>query len=325
MNKKVVVFGGGSGLSSLLVGLKKFPIDITAVVSVCDDGSSTGKLREEFNIPAVGDIRKVIASLSETDELMEKLLNYRFKTNSDLNNHTVGNLMLTALSRITGNMSDGIEVLSSVLNLKGHVLPLTEDNAILVGYMEDGEVIIGEHNITEYEGKIKKVCYKDKVLVNPKVIQALKEADLVIFSMGSLFTSIIPNLLCDDIKETIDSLDVPIMYVCNIVTQPGETDNFKTSDHIKLLNKYLGNRKIDIGIFNSGIIDKEIAKKYETKERKDPVIFDEEETSSIVNEIIHDDFIDISSGLLRHDALELSFNIYKVLHRKKAKQLIKTI
>ena len=315
-NKKVVVLGGGSGLSALLVGLKKFPVDITAVVSVCDDGSSTGKLRKEFKIPAVGDIRKVIASLSETDELMEELLNYRFKTTSDLNGHTVGNLMLTALSNITGNMSDGIEVLSSVLNLKGHVLPLTEDNAILMAKMKDGTIIEGEHNITEFEGTIKKVYYKDKVKVNPKVIDALKKADLIIFSMGSLFTSIVPDLLCKEIVKTIDDIDTPIMYVCNMMTQPGETDKFKVSDHVKLLNSYLGKRKIDVVVVNNGEITKAMAKKYETKEKKDPVIYDEEETKKLVDKVIVDDFIDESTGILRHHALNLGFYIFKEMESK---------
>ena len=314
--KKIVALGGGSGLSSLLIGLKKFPVDITAVVSVCDDGSSTGKLRKEFKIPAVGDIRKVIASLSETDELMEELLNYRFKTTSDLNGHTVGNLMLTALSNITGNMSDGIEVLSSVLNLKGHVLPLTEDNAILMAKMKDGKIIEGEHNITDYNGAIKRVYYKNKVKVNPKVIESLKEADLIIFSMGSLFTSIIPDLLCKEIVKTIDEIKTPIMYVCNMMTQPGETDKFKVSDHVKLLNSYLGKRKIDIVVVNNGEITEPMVKKYETKEKKDPVIYDKDETKKIVKKVIVDDFIDESTGILRHNALNLGFYIFRELEVK---------
>lgn len=316
-NKKVVAIGGGSGLSSLLIGLKKFPVEITAVVSVCDDGSSTGKLREEFNIPAVGDIRKVIASLSETDELMEKLLNYRFQTNSDLNGHTVGNLMLTALANIKGNMSDGIEMLSSVLNLKGHVLPLTEDNATLVGLMKDGSIIEGEHNITNYNGKIEKVYYKEKIKINPKVIKAIKQADIIIFSMGSLFTSIIPDLLSKEMIDTIDSIDTPLFYVCNMMTQPGETDNFKVSNHLKLINSYLGKRKIDTVIVNNGVITKKMAKKYETSEKKDPVKYDEVKTKKIVKNIIADDFIDESSGILRHNSLKLGFYIFKELEMKK--------
>lgn len=310
-NKKVVAIGGGSGLSSLLVGLKNFPLDITAVVSVCDDGRSTGKLREEFNIPAVGDIRQVISSLSETNELMAKLLNYRFKTTSDLNGHSVGNLMLTALSQITGNMSDGIEVLSDVLKLKGHVLPLTEQSVTLVGKMKDGRVIEGEHHITEADGVIESVYYKEKdVAVNQKVIDALMEADLIIFSMGSLFTSIIPDLLCGDIIKTLDEVKAPLMYICNIMTQPGETDGFKVSDHVKLLNSYLGKRKLDIVIANNGEITEELAHKYETEERKDPVIYDLE-TENIVPCVIKDDLVDYSTGVIRHNSLNLSLYIFK--------------
>lgn len=141
MSKKVVILGGGTGASTLVGGLKEFPVDISVVVSVCDDGKSTGKLREEFDIPAVGDLRRVIAALSETEPLFEKLLEYRFNTTSDLNGHTVGNLLLAALCNITGNMSDGIESLSKVLNLKGKVLPLTEDNVILMGEMSDGSIV----------------------------------------------------------------------------------------------------------------------------------------------------------------------------------------
>ena len=157
MKKKVVVLGGGTGSSTLLRGLKEFPVDLTAIVSVCDDGSSTGILREEFNIPAVGDIRRVLIALSETEPLVMELFNYRFRTTSDLDGHTVGNLLLTASSEITGNLSDGIEALSKVFNLKGKVVPLTEDNVVLMGEMEDGSVVEGEHHITQNKNKIKKV------------------------------------------------------------------------------------------------------------------------------------------------------------------------
>ena len=148
MNKKVVILGGGTGTSTLVRGLKDFPVDLSVVVSVCDDGSSTGKLREEFDIPAVGDLRKVIASLSDTEPLFQSLLEYRFNTSSDLNGHPVGNLLLAALCNITGNISDGITSLSKVLNLKGKVLPLSEDNVVLMGIMNDGKMVEGEHNIT---------------------------------------------------------------------------------------------------------------------------------------------------------------------------------
>ena len=158
--KKVTIFGGGTGMSTLLKGLKEFPLDITSVVSVCDDGKSTGKLRKEFNIPAMGDIRRVMISLSETEPLMEKLLNYRFSSNSELNEHTVGNLLLTAGTQITGNLSDGIKSISKVLNLKGKVIPFSEDNIVLFAIMEDGSIVNGEHYITESPLKIKKFIMK---------------------------------------------------------------------------------------------------------------------------------------------------------------------
>jgi len=311
MNKKVVVLGGGTGMSTLLRGLKSFPIDITAVVSVCDDGKSTGRLREEFNIPAVGDIRKVIVSLSETEPLITELLNYRFETTSDLDGHTVGNLILTALSDISGNMSDGIESLSNVFNLKGKVLPLTEDCVTLMALMENNKIIEGEHNITESNEKIKKVYYKEEPIINPLVIEAINESDLVILSMGSLYTSIIPNLICNEILESIKNKKV--MYICNMMTQPGETDNFKVSDHINILNKYLKDKKIDVVLANNSKIDEEIVKKYETEEQKDEVLLDKE---NIKCEIIENDYVTIENKVIRHAVDKLALDIYSYLLNK---------
>ena len=314
MRKKVVVFGGGTGMSSLLRGLKEFPLDITAVVSVSDDARSTGRLREEFHVPAMGDIRQVIVALSESGPFVEELLNYRFKTTSDLNGHPVGNLILTAVSNMTGNISNGVAALGSVFNLKGKVLPLTNDLVTLVGKMADGKTVEGEHNITAYKADVKEVHYKEKPKVNSEVITAIKEADLVILSMGSLYTSVIPNLLCDEVIRTIDSTKTPIMYACNIVTQPGETDDLKVSDHVKIINKYLGKRKVDVVIANNGKIDEDIRKKYETLEQKDPVILDRENLKDI--EVIENDYVTIDKELLRHDAILLSLDIFKYLVTK---------
>ena len=311
--KKVVILGGGTGLSFLLKGLKMYPLDITAIVSVCDDGSSTGRLREEFNTPAVGDIRKVIVALSETEPLVEELLHYRFKTNSDLNGHAVGNLLLTAMANITGNMSDGIESLGKVLNLKGKVVPLTEDNVTLVGNMEDGSIVEGEHHITQCEKKIVSVSYKEKPVVTDEALRAIREADSIILSMGSLFTSIIPNLICEEIIEEIDKSKADITYVCNIMTQPGETDDFTVSDHIKLLNSYLGKKKISKVIVNNDELDKEIVKKYETLEEKDQVIFDKEELEKMNVKIIEDDLIKYENQVIRHNTLKLAFYIFSEL------------
>lgn len=314
MNKKVVILGGGTGMSTLLRGLKQFPLDITAIVSVCDDGRSTGKIRTEFNTPALGDIRRVLASLSETEPLFERMLNYRFHTNGDFNGHTVGNLLLVAMSEITGSVSDGIESLGKVLNLKGKVLPLTEEsNNTLVAEMDDGEVVYGEHHITEDHRKIKRVWFKDNTEVTKEALRAIKEADLIILSMGSLYTSIIPNLICDEVKCAIDNSKAEVMYVCNIVTQPGETDEFKVSDHVKTLNDYLGNKKISVVVANSGPISKKMAEKYATTEQKDPVQFDKTNLKNMNLKIINGDFVTIEDGSLRHDVIKLSLQIFSYL------------
>lgn len=313
MSRKVVVLGGGTGASTLLRGLKEFPIDLTAIISVCDDGKSTGVLREEFNIPAVGDIRRVLAALSETEPLVMELFNYRFNTSSDLDGHTIGNLLLTASSEITGNLSDGIEALSKVFNLRGKVVPLTEDNVVLVGEMGDGSIIQGEHNITMYKSDIKKVYYKEEPVPTREAIKAIEEADLIILSMGSLFTSIIPNLICDEIKKAIDRSHAKVMYACNMVTQPGETDDFKVSDHIKLLNQYLGKHKVDVVVANSGKIDEEMAKRYESLEQKDAVILDSEATEELVETVISGDYVIVRNNLLRHNVLKLSMHIFGYL------------
>ncbi len=299
-------------MSTLLKGLKLFPIDITAVVSVCDDGKSTGRLRDEFNIIAVGDIRRVLISLSETEPLVEELLNYRFDTSSDLDGHTVGNLLLTALANITGDLSVGISSLSKVFNLKGKVLPLTQDNVVLMGQMEDDTIVEGEHNITESYKKIKRVFYKEKATTNPLVLKEIENADLIILSMGSLYTSIIPNLLCDDIRESICNSKAKIMYTCNMMTQPGETDDFKASDHLKVLNSYL-NRNIDVILVNNGIISENTKKEYETLEQKNEVVFDENNLKNMKVDIIQNDYVSIDNNVLRHKVDKLSLDIYTYL------------
>lgn len=314
MNKKIVVLGGGTGMSTLLKGIKEYPVDITAVVTVCDDGKSTGRLRKEFNTLAVGDIRRVLIALSETEPLVEKLFNYRFETSSDLNGHTVGNLLLTVIRNITGNMSEGVKSFGKILNLKGTVLPLTEDDKItLMGKMKDGSIIEGEHNITHYHEPIEEVFYKEMPKVSEKVISEIKKADLIILSMGSLYTSILPHLICPELIKAIDQSKAKIMYICNMMTQPGETDGFKASDHIAVLNKYLGKRKIDIVIGNDGKIEKEIIKKYARLEEKDPVIFDKNKVNQIVKDVLATDLVCINEGCVRYQPTKLAFHIFSYL------------
>lgn len=309
MNKKVVVLGGGTGMSSLLKGLKIFPVEISAIVSVSDDGKSTGRLREEFGIPAVGDVRKVLVALSNTKEtLFEELLDYRFATSSGLNGHTIGNLLLTAATNTCGNMSEGIELLSKLLSLKGKVIPLTEDSVTLMAQMDDGSIIEGEHNITEANKHIEYIYYKEEPIVNQIAVEAIYNADLVILSMGSLYTSIIPNLLCPGINEALDKSKAPILYACNIMTQPGETDEFSVSDHVNLLNEYLGAKKVSVVVANKSIIEETSRKKYESTEQKNPVLIDLENLQG--TEVIANDYFVIENELIRHDSLKVASDIF---------------
>ena len=317
MYKKIVVFGGGTGISYLLRGLKDFPVDITAVITVSDNGRSTGKLRKEFKTPAVGDIRKVITNLSQIDEPIKDMMSYRFKTSSDLDGHAVGNLILTAMLDITGSLKESIASLSKILDVRHTVLPISEDSDLtLMGLDENGNIIEGEEEITKANAKIEKIFYKNEPKVLPEVVEAVNNADLIIFSMGSLYTSILPNIICKEVKKALDKTTAPIMYLCNIVTQPGETDDFTVGDHVKLLNRYLNKKKVNVVIANNEKIEEEMAKRYESEEQKDPVLIDYEELEKIGVELIEEDLIDIDNNTLKHDSLILSSLIFSYLMRK---------
>ena len=302
--KKVVVLGGGTGLSVLLSGLKLFPIDVTAIVSVADDGASTGRLREEFNIPAVGDLRKVLVSLSEVEPLVEQLLQYRFKTDSDLDGHAMGNLLLAALFNITGNLTESLTALSKILNIKGTILPFTEDNAILVA-----QIIEGESHITKAFKQIDYIEYKNEVKATKKVIRALRNADLIIIGIGSLYTSVIPNLLDKKVVKVLKESSAKKMYVCNIMTEHGETDGFNVSDCIKQINKYAGDNIIDVVVANNGKISNDILKLY-AEEKSTPILIDREELDKMEINVIEDDLVKIVNNQVRHDNIRTALDIF---------------
>ena len=318
MYKKVVVLGGGTGISYLLRGLKDFPVDITAVITVSDNGRSTGKLRQEFHTPAVGDIRKVITNLSQIDDPIKKMMSYRFNTSSDLDGHAVGNLILTAMLDITGSLKDSIAHLSKLLDVRHTVLPISEDSDLtLMGLDTEGNIIEGEEQITMAHRQFERIFYKNEPKVIPEVLEAIKEADLIIFSMGSLYTSVLPNIICKEVKEALNESKAPIMYLCNIFTQPGETDNFTVGDHVKLLNRYLENKTLDIVIANNKKVSEEMAKRYETEEQKDPVLIDKKVLKNLGIELIEDDLIVIDEdNTLKHNSLKLSSLIFSYLMRK---------
>ena len=311
--KKIVIFGGGSGLSQLLKGIKQFPIDITAVVTVCDNGRSTGLLRKEMHIPAVGDITKVMLSMADTNQDIIDLMNYRFTKSKSLGIHSVKNLLMTGLLDLKGSFAEALPVMEKLLDVKGTILPLTEDNINLVGITSDGKKIVGEEQITKCAHKIVRVEYDRDWTVNPKVIKAVQDADLVIFSAGSLLTSISPHLVDKELVKKINNSKAKKMYICNLFTQPGETDGFTVANHIDYLEKYLGKDNIDVVIANNVVMSSKLAAKYATEEQKDPVILDMDEFKDKKTYVIADKLFVVEDGMYRHDALKTGYLIFSYL------------
>ncbi len=315
MKKKIVIFGGGTGLSHVLRELKNFPVDITAVIVVSDSGSSTGRLRKEFLIPGVGDIRKVLSSLSELPEDIKNIMEYRFETYSDLNGHPLGNLVLTAMLNKTKNLKTSINHLSKLLDVRHKVLPLSEDYLTLMGETIEGKIIEGEDNLTRANEKYKRIFYKEKPHVDKEILTAIKEADLVILSMGSLYTSILPHLLCTKITKEIKHTKAKVMYLCNTMTQPGETDNFRVSDHLKILEKYLGKNRINVVVANNMTIKPKTFQKYKSDEQKDFVLIDYKNIKNMGIELIEDDLLIIGNDTVKSNSLKLCSIIFSYLMR----------
>ena len=303
------------GTSSVLRGLKYFPIDITAVITVSDNGSSTGRLRKEFSTPAVGDVRHVLSSLSTLPDEIKNIMEYRLSTYSELNGHALGNLILTSLLKETNSFKTSIEYLSKLLHVEHTVLPLSEDCLTLMGETTDGEIIEGEENITKANKEYKRIFYKENPHVFPEVFEKIKEADLIIISMGSLYTSVMPHLICKDVVDAINSSPAKVMYICNAMTQPGETDNFTVNDHVQTLEKYLGKDTIDAVIATNTKVSKEVLNKYATEEQKDPVRIDYENIIKENYELLEGDLLTTVDGTIRHDSLKLSSIIFSYLMR----------
>ncbi len=314
--KNVVVIGGGTGLSALLRGLKLFPMNITAIVSVADDGSSTGKLRKEFDTPAVGDLRKVLVSLSEAEPMVENLLQYRFSTYSDLDKHPVGNLILTAMYNITGSLTESLQSLSRIFNIKGKVLPVTEDKAILVAQMTDGTIVEGESNITEAGKHIKRVYYKNKVKATPEVLRAIKEADLIILAMGSLYTSIVPDLLSLGMKKALKEAKAKKFYICNIMSQHGETDDYTVSDFVKEINSYVSKDFIDVVLANKKKVPEDILELYK-EEKSSQIVLDTEEIKKLGVKLITADLLSTDNNQARHDPIKTALEVFTYLTKEK--------
>lgn len=308
---KIVAIGGGTGLSMLLKGIKNITNNITAVVTVGDDGGSSGRLREEMGVLPPGDIRNCIAALADDEDLVTKLFQYRFKTGEGLEGHSFGNLFLTALCSITGDMVRAVKESSNVLSIRGRVLPSTLDDMKLSAEMEDGRIIHGESNIPEAHGKIKRLFTSPqncKALED--VITAIREAELIILGPGSLYTSVIPNLLIKEISHEIAKSTARKIYVCNIMTQPGETDGYSVLDHINALIKHAGSKNILDTVLVNDYLPPNLAQKYQLS-GSFPVKPDFENIKKAGINIFTRKLIeDSKEGLVRHSSNRVARAIY---------------
>lgn len=309
---RIVVIGGGTGLSVMLRGLKQKPIDITAIVTVADDGGSSGILRSELEMPPPGDIRNVLTALSEVEPLLTKLLEYRFAKGNGLAGHSLGNLMLAAMRDITGDFVTGVREMSRVFAVQGRVLPAADHPIVLRAEMTDGTIVEGESKIPQAGGVIRRVSIEPSdVSPLPEALEALKKADAILVGPGSLYTSILPNLLVPEIAKTIVESDALKMFVCNVMTQPGETDDYKVSDHLRAVREHVGCDLFDYVIVNNGEIPEQVQSLYAEQGAK-VVQLDLDEVTRQGYKIVADQLV-LFRTYLRHDAAKLSQHIYQLV------------
>lgn len=288
---RIVVIGGGTGLSVMLKGLKKYTSHLTAVVTVTDDGGSSGRLRSQLGVLPPGDIRNCLVALAETETLMDKVFQHRFSAGDGLQGHNLGNLLLVALTDITGDFVSAIREVSQVLKVRGQVLPATLEYVSLAARMKDGSTVTGETSIRRHDQKIEKVfLIPERCLPAPETLDAIREADAIILGPGSLYTSIIPNLLVHGVVPAIEDSRAVTCYVSNIMTEKGETDDYSAADHLQVILEHLGKQIIDYVIVNSGPIDEGRLERYR-EEKAVPVSITREEIISMGMRLIEEDLV----------------------------------
>lgn len=296
--KKVVVIGGGHGQSAILRGIKSIDeIELTAIVTVADDGGSTGRLRRHFHIPAMGDIRNVLISLAESETLLTTLMEYRFEGSEeeDVMGHNLGNLILTAMTQASGSFMESIETLSKVLNVKGRILPATSQVITLFARMQDGTIVRGESNIPKVSNRIKKVYYEEVVKATPASIEAISNADIIVYGIGSVYTSILPNLIIPEIQQAIERSSAKVIYFCNAMTQAGETDGYSLEDHVNAF--YNHGARVDWVVYADNEIPSQAIEKY-ALEGATPVCIRESCHSYKIEKV---NLLDFDDDLIRHN------------------------
>ena len=310
----VVVIGGGTGLSVLLRGLKHITSNCTAVVTTCDDGGSSGKLRKELGIIPPGDMRNCMIALADTEPLMEKVMQYRFSEKSALEGHNLGNLFIAAMSDVEGDMEGGLDAMSSILKVRGHVWPSSPENIQLQGEMADGSIVVGESAITASPSAIKKLKTKPE---NPQAskhaVEAILKADAIILGPGSLYTSVLASLIVPGIKEAVIKSPAVKIYVCNVMTQPGETDGFGALDHVKAIVEHLGTQCLDYVVVNEQQASPQQLAEYK-KKGSIPVTSDIKEIEKMGIDVVPARLLN-DSDLVRHNPIKLAQTIITLIYR----------
>lgn len=303
---RIVAVGGGTGLSVLLSGLKVYSSNISAVVTVADDGGSSGRLRQQFDVLPPGDIRNCLVALADAPALMRDLFQFRFDQNSEFSGHSFGNLFLTVMTRLTGDFEKAIKETSKVLALRGQVIPSTLDNVKLVAHYQDGSTVVGENLIPKEMKPINRVTLSpERPSATPDALRAVKDAQIIVLGPGSLYTSIIPNLLIKEIAQAVAESGAIKVYVCNVMTQPGETDNYSVSDHVRALSSHAFPRILDYCLVNNGEVPQEVLKRY-SNQNSQLVVNDRRKVEGMGYRVVEDDFTMIQDGVIRHDPEKLA-------------------
>ena len=310
----IVVVGGGTGLSVLLKGLKKYTSRLTAVVTVSDDGGSSGRLRAELGVLPPGDIRNCLVALAETETLMDQVFQHRFLQGGSLQGHNLGNLLLVAMTEITGDFASAIREVSKVLAVRGKVIPATLEPVVLGAVMADGTRVTGETSIRDYRGKIREVSLLPECHPVPETLQAITEADAIIIGPGSLYTSIIPNLLIKGINQAIAASAAAKFYISNIMTEQGETDEFTAADHLQVISRHTGQQLVEYAVVNCGGIDESRLRRYQQEEAV-PVRPTREKIEAMGIEVIERDLVS-DTDVAWHDSDKLARVIIETLKLK---------
>jgi uncharacterized cofD-like protein len=328
---RVVALGGGTGLSTMLRGLKahlaeqgkrgpKLAIsDLTAVVTVTDDGGSSGRLRREYKVLPPGDIRNCLVALSEDEHLLGELFQYRFPAGRGLGGHSFGNLFLTALTNSTGDFPKAVQVSAKVLAIRGRIFPSTAENVTLEATLEDGTVVAGETNISRSRKRIAQVrLVPRRVRPLPEVLAALRTADLILVGPGSLYTSILPNLLVEEVVEVIAHSRATCVYIANLMTQPGETEHYSVADHVRAIYEHTRRRLFDLAIINRSAVSAQLLRRYRAQgaEPVDPSL---DGLARMGIRYVTGDFLR-QDGVVRHDEKRLSRVVLAEIARRRSRR-----